>query len=448
MASAAEQLASNFNFKSFLKADNLKKRLWFTLFALIVYRIGTFLPLPGVDAAVMNEIAASNSSGIFGIFDKFTGGALGRMTVFALGVMPYISASIIIQLMTAVSPQLEAIKKEGESGRKKLNQYTRYLTVALATVQSWGILTGLVALPGSPVANPNFLFMLSGVVSLTGGTLFLMWLGEQITSRGIGNGISLIIFAGIVANMPSAIKKTLELGYTHVISPFFIAVILALLVGAIFFIVFMERAQRRVHIQYPKRQVGMKVTNGETSHLPMKLNISGVIPPIFAGSLLGVPITIAQFAGQGSESGFLSNVLLFMGQGKPLYILTYVFLIVFFAFFYTAVVFNPSETAENLKKNGAIVPGHRPGKNTSEHLDYIITRLTVVGAAYLSLICVLPEVLITKYSIPFYLGGTSLLIVVSVGIDTITQVQTHLLAHQYEGLIRKSQKSKRNKKKG
>tara|TARA_A100000171_G_C2130451_1_gene146313 strand:- start:376 stop:1725 length:1350 start_codon:yes stop_codon:yes gene_type:complete len=447
MASAAEQLASNFSLKAFSKADNLKKRLWFTLFALIVYRVGTFLPLPGVDAAVMNEIATSNSSGILGIFDKFTGGALGRMTIFALGVMPYISASIIIQLMTAVSPHLEAIKKEGESGRKKLNQYTRYLTVALATVQSWGILTGLVSMPGTPVTNPNVLFMVSGIVSLTGGTLFLMWLGEQITSRGVGNGISLIIFAGIVANLPSAIKKTLELGYTRVISPFFIAVILFLLLAAIVFIVFMERAQRRVHIQYPKRQVGMKMTGGESSHLPMKLNISGVIPPIFAGSLLGVPITIAQFAGQADEGGILSTILLYMGQGKPLYVTTYIALIVFFAFFYTAVVFNPTETAENLKKSGAIVPGYRPGKNTAEHLDFIVTRLTVVGAAYLAAICVLPEILITKYSIPFYLGGTSLLIVVSVGIDTITQVQTHLLAHQYEGLIRRSKGLKKNKKK-
>lgn len=448
MASAAEQLAANFSFKAFSKADNLKKRLWFTLFALIVYRIGTFLPLPGVDALVMSKIASSNASGILGIFDKFTGGALGRMTIFALGVMPYISASIIIQLMTAVSPQLEALKKEGESGRKKLNQYTRYLTVALAVVQSWGILTGLVSMPGTPVSNPNMLFMMSGVVSLTGGTLFLMWLGEQITSRGVGNGVSLIIFAGIVANLPMALRKMLELGYTRVISPFFIAVILALLLGAIIFIVYMEKAQRRVHIQYPKRQVGMKMTGGDSSHLPMKLNISGVIPPIFAGSLLGVPITIAQFAGQGSEGGVLSTVLLYMGQGKPLYILTYITLIVFFAFFYTAVVFNPTETADNLKKSGAIVPGHRPGKNTAEHLDYIITRLTVVGATYLAAICVLPEILITKYAIPFYLGGTSLLIVVSVGIDTITQIQTHLLAHQYEGLIRRSKGLKKNKKKG
>lgn len=443
MASAAEQLAANFSFKAFSKAENLKKRLWFTLFALLVYRFGTFLPLPGIDAQVMHELANQNASGILGIFDKFTGGALGRMTIFALGVMPYISSSIIVQLMTAVSPQLEALKKEGESGRKKMNQYTRYLTVLLAIVQSWGILTGLVSMHHSPVINPGVLFMVSGVVSLTGGTLFLMWLGEQITARGVGNGVSLIIFAGIVANLPMAIDKTLELGRTGSLSPIIIALILIMLVGAILFIVFMERAQRRVHIQYPKRQVGMKMYGGESSHLPMKLNIAGVIPPIFAGSLLGVPVTIASIGNMGSDGeGILSTLLLYMGQGKPLYIALYIFLIVFFAFFYTAVVFNPTETAENLKKNGAIVPGHRPGKNTADHLDYIITRLTVVGAAYISFICVLPEILITKYAIPFYLGGTSLLIVVSVGVDTITQIQTHLLAHQYEGLIRKQRDRK------
>ncbi|MBA4749334.1 MAG: preprotein translocase subunit SecY [Alphaproteobacteria bacterium] len=443
MASAAEQLAANFSFKAFSKAENLKKRLWFTLFALLVYRLGTFLPLPGIDAHVMHELASQNASGILGIFDKFTGGALGRMTIFALGVMPYISSSIIVQLMTAVSPQLEALKKEGEVGRKKINQYTRYLTVVLAVVQSWGILTGLVSMHHSPVINPGFLFMLSGVVSLTGGTLFLMWLGEQITSRGVGNGVSLIIFAGIVANLPMAIDKTLELGRTGSLSPVVIALILIMLTAAIVFIVFMERAQRRVMIQYPKRQVGMKMYGGESSHLPMKLNISGVIPPIFAGSLLGVPVTIASIGNMGGDpDSVLGTLLLYLGQGKPLYVALYIFLIVFFAFFYTAVVFNPTETAENLKKNGAIVPGHRPGKNTADHLDYIITRLTVVGAIYLSAICVLPEMLITKYAIPFYLGGTSLLIVVSVGVDTITQIQTHLLAHQYEGLMRRNRDKK------
>jgi preprotein translocase subunit SecY len=382
-----------------------------------------------------------------GILDKFTGGALGRMTIFALGVMPYISASIIIQLLTTVLPQLEAIKKEGDSGRKKLNQYTRYLTVALSLFQSWGMITGLKAMPNSPVIDPGFLFNISGIVSLTGGTLFLMWLGEQITARGIGNGVSMIIFSGIVAGLPKAIASTLELGRTGALSSPFIAAVLLIILLAITFIVFFERAQRRVLIQYPKRQVSMnRQVGGESSHLPLKLNSAGVIPPIFASSLLVVPITIANFMGNSSTDGILGTLLLYMGPGKPLYIALYVLLILFFAFFYTSVVFNPTETAENLKKGGAIVPGYRPGVHTAEFLDYVLTRLTVVGAAYLALICVLPEILITKYSIPFYLNGTSLLIVVSVGIDTITQVQTHLIAHQYEGLIRKANLKKDKKR--
>jgi preprotein translocase subunit SecY len=445
MASAAEQFAANFSFKTFAKADNLKKRLWFTLAALVIFRLGTYLPLPGIDAEVMRELAQQNSTGILGIFDKFSGGALGRMTIFALGVMPYISASIIIQLMTAVSPQLEALKKEGESGRKKLNQYTRYLTVVLALVQGWGIISGLLHLPHSPVIDPGILFRFSGIVTLTGGTLFLMWLGEQITARGIGNGISLLIFSGIVANLPHAIAVTLELGRTGAMSPFFIFMILVLVVVAITFIVFMERAQRRIFIQYPKRQVSTsRQIGGESSHLPLKLNSAGVIPPIFASSLLMIPVTIANFAGPGE--GILSSILLYMGPGKPLYMILYISLIIFFAFFYTAVVFNPTETAENLKKGGAIVPGYRPGQHTAEYLDYILTRLTVVGAIYLAGICVLPEVLITKYAIPYALGGTSLLIVVSVSIDTVTQVQAHMLAHQYEGLIRRIHHGKAKKR--
>lgn len=437
MSSAAEQLASNFNFKSFAKAENLKKRLWFTLAALVVFRLGSYLPLPGIDAELMRSIAQQNASGILGIFDKFSGGALGRMSIFALGVMPYISASIIVQLMTAVVPQLEALKKEGEAGRKKINQYTRYLTVCLSFVQGWGIITGLVSMPGSPVTDPGTLFIISGVVTLCGGTLFLMWLGEQITSRGVGNGISLLIFSGIVANLPQAIAATLELGRTGALSPVFIFMILIFVVGILIFIVFMERAQRRIFIQYPKRQVGMKQqVGGESSHLPMKLNSAGVIPPIFASSLLLIPVTIANFAGQGE--GLLVDVMQYLAPGRFLYMSFYVLMIIFFAFFYTAVVFNPTETAENLKKNGAIVPGHRPGQNTAKYLDYVLTRLTVLGAIYLAGICVLPEFFISKYSIPFYLGGTSLLIVVSVSIDTVTQIQAHLLAHQYEGLIRKS----------
>lgn len=437
MVSSAEQLAANFNFKAFSKAEDLKKRLWFTLFALIVYRIGTYLPMPGIDAQLMQQIATQNSSGILGIFDKFSGGALGRMTIFALGVMPYISASIIIQLMTSVSPQLEALKKEGESGRKKINQYTRYGTVLLATVQGWGIAAGLETMAGSPVIDPGLFFRVSAVITLCGGTLFLMWLGEQITSRGVGNGISLLIFAGIVANLPHAIATTLELGRTGALSPILIFAILLLLIGLVAFIVYMERAQRRIFIQYPKRQVGNRQFGGENSHLPLRLNSSGVIPPIFASSILLLPVTVARFTATNPD-GFMAQVLYYISPGKPIYMAMFIGLIVFFAFFYTAVVFNPVETADNLKKNGAIVPGYRPGKMTSDYLDHVLTRLTVVGAAYLSFICVLPEVLITKYAIPFYLGGTSLLIVVSVSIDTVAQVQSHLIAHQYEGLIRKA----------
>lgn len=437
MVSSAEQLAANFNFKAFSKAEDLKKRLWFTLFALLVYRIGTYLPLPGVDSELMHQIASQNSSGILGIFDKFSGGALGRMTIFALGVMPYISASIIVQLMTSVSPQLEALKKEGEAGRKKINQYTRYGTVLLATVQGWGIAAGLESMPGSPVIDPGMFFRVSAVISLSGGTLFLMWLGEQITARGVGNGISLLIFAGIVANIPHALATTLELGRTGALSPFMIFFILVLIVSLIAFIVFMERAQRRIFIQYPKRQVGNRQFGGENSHLPLRINSSGVIPPIFASSILLLPVTVARFSATDPE-GFMAQVLYYISPGQPLYMSIFIALIVFFAFFYTAVVFNPTETAENLKKNGAIVPGYRPGQMTADYLDYVLTRLTVLGAAYLSFICVLPEVLITKYAIPFYLGGTSLLIVVSVSIDTVAQIQSHLIAHQYEGLIRKA----------
>lgn len=437
MVSSAEQLAANFNFKAFSKAEDLKKRLWFTLFALIVYRIGTYLPLPGIDAQLMQQIAHQNSTGVLGIFDKFSGGALGRMTIFALGVMPYISASIIVQLMTSVSPQLEALKKEGDAGRKKINQYTRYGTVLLATVQGWGIAAGLESMPGSPVIDPGLFFRLSAVVTLCGGTLFLMWLGEQITSRGVGNGISLLIFAGIVANIPHALATTLELGRTGALSPILIFAILLLIIGLVAFIIFMERAQRRIFIQYPKRQVGNRQFGGENSHLPLRINSSGVIPPIFASSLLLLPVTVARFSATDPE-GIMAQVLYYLSPGKPLYMGIFIALIVFFAFFYTAVVFNPVETAENLKKNGAIVPGYRPGQMTSSYLDYVLTRLTVLGAAYLSFICVLPEILITKYAIPFYLGGTSLLIVVSVSIDTVAQIQSHLIAHQYEGLIRKA----------
>jgi preprotein translocase subunit SecY len=440
MASAAEQLAQSLNWGAFSKATELKNRLWFTLGALIVYRIGTYIPLPGIDPGILREIFESQRGGILGMFDMFSGGALGRMTLFALNIMPYITASIIVQLMTAVSPQLEALKKEGEAGRKTLNQYTRYLTLFLALFQSFGIAIGLEGMRGSiggAVIEPGWGFRFTCVVTLTGGTMFLMWLGEQITQRGVGNGISLIIFAGIIANLPSALGATLEMGRTGAISTFIILVLLVMAVLVVMAIVFVERAQRRIVVQYPKRQVGNKMYGGESSHLPLKLNTSGVIPPIFASSLLLLPLTFANF-NQTNDIPWLTWLTTNLAHGQPLYIALYVALIVFFAFFYTAVVFNPVETADNLKKYGGFVPGIRPGKNTADYLDFVLTRLTVIGAAYLAVICVLPEILISQYSVPFYFGGTSLLIVVSVTMDTVAQVHSHLLAHQYEGLIKKS----------
>ena len=440
MASMAEQLAANINFGAFSKATELKKRLWFTLGALVVYRLGTYVPMPGIDPAILADIYAQHAGGILGVFNMFAGGALERMTIFALGIMPYISASIIVQLMTAVSPTLEALKKEGEAGRKKLNQYTRYGTVVLAVAQAYGIAVGIEGMrgpSGTAVIDPGFFFRISTVITLTGGTVFLMWLGEQITQRGVGNGISLIIFAGIVANLPAALALTLDLGRTGALSTLLILMLLVVVVAVIAFIVFMERAQRRIVVQYPKRQMGNRMTGGESSHLPLKLNTAGVIPPIFASSLLLLPLTATGFtAGQGPE--WLRTTSALLGHGQPLYMAFYVGLIVFFAFFYTAIVFNPADTADNLKKYGGFIPGIRPGRNTAEYLDFVLTRLTCLGAAYLALVCLLPEILIAQYQIPFYLGGTSLLIVVTVTIDTITQIQSHLLAHQYEGLIKKA----------
>ncbi|TCS62070.1 preprotein translocase subunit SecY [Varunaivibrio sulfuroxidans] len=440
MSSAAEQLASNMSFQAFQKATELKKRLWFTLGALIVYRLGTYIPLPGIDSVVLADIFRQNSGGVLGMFDMFAGGALSRMTVFALNIMPYISASIIIQLMTAVSPQLEALKKEGESGRMKINQYTRYLTVAITVMQAYGIavgLEGMTSSAGSAVHDPGMFFRFTTVITLTGGTMFLMWLGEQMTARGVGNGISLIIFAGIVAHLPQAVAGTLELGRTGALSTLFIVGLLVMAVGVIFFIIYMERAQRRIIIQYPKRQQGNKVMGGESTHLPLKINTAGVIPPIFASSLLLMPVTlIGLSAGQGPA--WLSTVATLLGRGQPLYLSIYTLLIVFFAFFYTAVVFNPVETSDNLKKYGGFIPGIRPGKNTAHYLDKILTRLTVLGAAYLAAVCLLPEILISRFSVPFYFGGTSLLIVVTVTLDTVSQIQSHMFAHQYEGLIKKS----------
>ena len=440
MASAAEQLAASLNFGAFAKATELKKRLWFTLGVLIVYRIGTYIPVPGIDAAVMAELVRTHGGGILGMFDMFTGGALGRMTVFALNIMPYISAAIIMQLMTAASPTLEQLKKEGEQGRKKINQYTRYLTVAIATVQAYGIAVGLEGITGTAgpaVAEPGLFFRFSAVVTLVGGTIFLMWLGEQITARGVGNGISLIIFAGIVANLPSALAATLELGRTGAISTFvllFLMVMAVLVIGAV---VFIERAQRRIIVQYPKRQVGNRMFGGDSTHLPLKINTAGVIPPIFASSLLLLPVTVAGFSAEGGPE-WLQPVTAALAHGQPLYMILYAAMIVFFAFFYTAVVFNPTETADNLKKYGGFIPGIRPGQNTAEYFDYVLTRLTTVGAIYLVAICLLPEFLISRYAVPFYFGGTSLLIIVTVTIDTVAQVQSHLIAHQYEGLIKKA----------
>ena len=436
MASAAEQLAANLNFSAFAKADELKKRIWFTLGALLVYRLGTYIPLPGINPDAFAQAFNQAQSGIIGMFNMFAGGAVERMAIFALGIMPYISASIIMQLMTTVVPSLEAMKKEGEQGRKTINQYTRFGTVLLAIVQSYGIAVGLEG-ASNVVSDPGMFFRISAVITLTGGTMFLMWLGEQITSRGIGNGISLIIFAGIVAGLPSAVVSTLELGRQGALATWIILGVIVLAVAVIALIVFMERAQRRLLIQYPKRNVGNKMFEGNTSFLPLKLNTAGVIPPIFASSLLLVPATVAGFsAGSGNE--WLTTITTLLGHGQPLYMLLYAALIVFFCFFYTAIVFNPTETADNLKRHGGFVPGIRPGERTAQYIDYVLTRVTVVGAIYITLVCLLPEFLISATGVPFYFGGTSLLIVVSVTMDTVSQIQGHLLAHQYEGLVKKA----------
>jgi preprotein translocase subunit SecY len=436
MASAAEQLAANLNFGALAKSEELKARIWFTIGALIVYRLGSYIPMPGINADALQQFANQNASGILGWMNNLAGGALGRMAIFALNIMPYISASIIMQLMTSVSKQLESLKKEGESGRKKINQYTRYLTVILAAVQAYSIAVGLEG-QGNIVNDPGMFFRLSTVITLTGGTVFLMWLGEQITARGIGNGTSLIIFAGIVAGLPSGVAALLELARTGQMSILTVMLILVLALAVIAFIVFFERAQRRLLIQYPKRQVGMKMTQAESSHLPLKLNTAGVIPPIFASSLLLLPITIANFtAGQGPD--WLRSVTAALGHGQPLFLLFYAALIVFFCFFYTSIMFNPKETAENLKKYGGFILGYRPGDQTAEYIDRILTRITVIGAAYLVVICLMPELLVGYSGIPFYFGGTSLLIVVSVTLDTVAQLQSHLISQQYGKLLEKT----------
>jgi preprotein translocase subunit SecY len=442
MATAADSLAQNLSFANFSKATELKKRLWFTIGALIVFRLCSFVPLPGIDPQALAQLFNQTAGGVLDFVNMFSGGALERMSIIALGIMPYITASIVVQLMGSIYEPWKALKKEGESGRKKLNQYTRFGTVVLTIFQGYGIAVGLEGWGASSgisaVIDPGWFFRVSTIITLLGGTMFLMWLGEQITSRGIGNGISLIIMAGIVAQLPMALGGLFEQTRTGAISVGFMLTVIVVGLAVIAFICLMERAQRRIPIQYPKRQVGSRMFQGDSSHLPLKLNTAGVIPPIFASSLLLLPLTVAQFMGQEGGPDWLLTVTTSLQHGAPLYMALYAGGIIFFSFFYTAVVFNPDETAENLKKYGGFVPGIRPGEKTATYLDYVLTRITVVGAAYLTLVCLLPEFLISRVGMIAALGGTSLLIVVNVTMDTVAQIQGHLLAHQYEGLIKKS----------
>lgn len=442
MASLAEKLASNITFDDFKKATDLKHRLLFTLLILIIYRLGSFIPLPGVDASIVKSFFDSQSGGgILSMFDVFTGGSLSRMTIFALNIMPYISASIIISLLASISPAMMELKKEGESGHEKMNQYTRYLTVLICMIQAYGISVGLEHLSGSDgvsaVINPGMFFRFSTIVSLLGGTMLVMWLGEQITSRGIGQGSSLIIFIGIIANLPSAIVKTIELGKVGQIQPLVMVLLMVLLAAVVLFVVFMEQAQRRIMIHYPKQSNMMHAGYSASSHLPLKLNTSGVIPPIFAGSLLAIPAMLTSFISDKSPE-WLQFIARQLNRQSPTYFVIYAALIVFFSFFYTAVQFNPDETAENLKNYGGFIPGIRPGKATSEYLDYVLTRITVVGAAYLVALCLLPDFLIDKFNVPFYLGGTTLLIVCNVITETVAQVQSYLISNQYQGILKSS----------
>ncbi|WP_444454009.1 preprotein translocase subunit SecY [Rhodobacter capsulatus] len=440
MASAAEQMAANLSWSAFSKASDLRARIFFTIGLLIIYRLGTYIPVPGIDADALRSFMERASQGIGGMLSMFTGGALGRMGVFALGIMPYISASIIVQLLTSLVPALEQLKKEGEQGRKKINQITRYSTVGLATFQAWGLATSLYNGGMANESVPHLFFISSVVVTLVGGTMFLMWLGEQITARGIGNGVSLIIFVGIVANIPHAAATFFAQGRAagNASIPITIGV-LVMVIAVIAFVVFMERALRKIHIQYPRRQVGMKIYDGSSSHLPIKVNPAGVIPAIFASSLLLLPTTISTFSGDNTGP-IMSTILAYFGPGQPLYLAFYAGMIVFFAYFYTAnVTFKSDEVAENLKNQGGFIPGIRPGKKTEDYLDYVVARILVIGSAYLALVCLLPTILQTELHVPFYFGGTSVLIVVSVTMDTINQIQSHLLAHQYEGLIERSQ---------
>jgi preprotein translocase subunit SecY len=445
MASAAEQLASNISLASFSKATELKRRLWFTLGALILFRLLSFVPMPGIDPAAMAALYQTQSGGILDVFNTFSGGALQRMSIVALGVMPYITASIVVQLGATLYGPWQALRKEGETGRKKLNQYTRYLTVLLTTIQGYWIAVGLESLGATQgiaaVVEPGMVFRVAATISLVGGTLFLMWIGEQITSRGIGNGVSLIIMAGIVARLPQGVAQLLEGGRTGTMNPVTVIGVVGLTVGLVLFICFMERAQRRVLIQYPKRQTARGAMQQERSHLPIKINISGVIPPIFASSLLLMPLTVLQMSGAGADpnsSDWLITISTLLQHGSPVYLGLYALGIAFFCFFYSAVQFNSEETADNLKRHGGFIPGIRPGKATEAYFDYLVTRITVVGAAYLVLICLIPEILAVQAGLNFRLGGTSLLIVVNVTMDTVAQIQSHLIAHQYGDLIKKA----------
>ncbi len=442
MANAAEQMARNLNFGTFAKAKDLHARLLFTLGILVLFRLGTFIPLPGLDPAQYASLFQSQAGGILGSMNLFAGGAVERMGIFALNVMPYITASIIVQMMTTASPTLEKLKKEGEAGRKQINQYTRYLTLVFALVQSFAISGGLAAVRLEGISAP--FFILTGVVTLTGGTMLLMWMGEQITARGIGNGISLIIFAGIVAELPRAIYNLVAQARTTSVDIGFVLAIAVMIIALIVFIVFMERSQRRLIIHYPKRQQSQGFAQGQRSFLPLKINTAGVIPPIFASALLMLPLTAVGFLGGGAAdanaaTGVLGWLAANFSPGSWAYIITYSVFVIFFSFFYTSIMFNPQETADNLRKYGGFIPGIRPGSNTAAYIDYVLTRLTTIGSLYLLFICILPELLRRYFpQIPFYIGGTSLLIVVSVTMDTVTQIQSHLIAHQYEGMIRKS----------
>lgn len=441
MKTAADRFSQGLDFSSIGKATELRNKVFFVFMILIVYRIGTYIPLPGINAHVLHDLNSTHAGGVLGMFNMFTGGALGRMSLFALNIMPYITASIIMQLMTVVSTEVAALKKEGEQGRKIINQYTRYLTIVLALFQGYGMSVGMESMQtskGPLVLDPGLFFRFVTMITLTGGTILVMWFAEQINVKGIGNGSSLIIFSGIVSGLPSALAAMFEMGRTGALSTFLILAIIVVGSLMILLIVYVEKAQRRVLVNYPKRQVGNKMFGGDSTHLPLKINTSGVIPAIFASSLLLFPMTIAGFSQDPNVTGWKQYIAIYLSHGKPLFMLLYASLIAFFCFFYTSIIFNPQETSENLRKNGGVILGHRPGQHTAEYLDYLLTRLTVIGASYMILICVIPEILMTQFSVPFYLGGTSLLIVVNVVIDLFTQVQTHLLSTQYEGLLKKA----------